>query len=314
MFPPSSRTAWQLASVQTIELHADFYGDRLCYRLEVEHHKRQNLVRISNESLTDSRGNPLFEFQMGNVKLFRDDHSEGPVYAADWLDSAMARVPERDDNQRLSKFLDVVRKILVCGLYPASFEQETTRPELLLDRNASNFSSWYQHVQLDDPGRVEAFRKSIVEVIDGLDQIRLQQSGLNRRTLMVSFAGSGHRYELPLNEISDGQRALMALYALIHLSAGLGYTLLLDEPENHIALAEIQPWLMELEDRCGDSIPQTVICAHHPEVIDFLGAEHGVHLLRERSGATQLKKLSEISHVSANSLKLSELLARGWEA
>ncbi|MCY4006948.1 MAG: AAA family ATPase [Rhodobacteraceae bacterium] len=313
MFPVSSKTAWQHVDVQTIELHADINGDELCYRLEVEHDQQQNLIRIANESLTDSRGNPLFQFQMGEVRLFRDDNTEGPTYSADWLESALARVPARHDNRRMSGFLDSVRKILVCGLYPASFESETTCSELMLDRDAGNFSSWYQHVQLEDPGKVEDFRKTMIEVIDGLDQIRLRKTGLNRRALMVGFNGSGRHYELPLQEISDGQKALVALYALTHLSAGLGYSLFLDEPENYVALAEIQPWLMELDDRCGGLIPQTVICTHHPELIDFLGAEYGMHLIREPSGATKTRKLSQISTDSANGLRLSEIMARGWE-
>ena len=313
IFPASSKTAWQSSKIQTIQLHADFDGDELCYKLEVEHDHQQNLARISNESLSDCRGKPLFRFQKGEVSLFRDNHSEGPSYSADWLESALARVPERHDNQRLSRFLGSIRNILVCSLNPASFEHETMRPDVILDRDASNFSSWYQHVQLEDPGQVEAFRRAVAEVIDGLDQIRLRQTGLNRRALMVRFEGAGGRYELPLNEISDGQRALIALYALIHLSSGLGYTLFLDEPENYVALAEIQPWLMELSDRCGESIPQAVICTHHPEVIDVLGAEHGVFLQRERSGATKVRAVSEISFDPELGLRLSELLARGWE-
>ena len=269
-------------------------------------------MRISDELLCDSQGRPLFRFQMGQVKLFRDDHSEGPTYHADCSESAMARVSSRPDNGRLTRFLDAIRNMLVCGLSPANFEHETTRPEAMLERDARNFSSWFQHVQLEDPGHVEEFRKEIAEVIDGLDLIRLQQTRLNRRALMIRFEGTGNRYELPFNEISDGQRALIVLCALIYLSSGLGYTLFLDEPENYVAIAELQPWLKELADRCGNSIPQAVMCTHHPEVVDFLGHEHGLHLTRERFGATKIKEFSEISSDFEGGLSLSELLARGW--
>ena len=312
MFPASSKTAWQTNDIQKIELHAEFDGNELCYCLEVDHDEKQNLVRISHESLSDGQGQPLFEFAMGQVKLFRDDHSEGPTYHADWLESAMARVPSRPDNERLSKFLDAIRNIVVCGLYPVNFEPETTRPEVMLDRDAGNFSSWFQHAQLENPGHVEELKREVAEVIDGLDQIRLQKTGLNRRALMIGFDGAGKRYELPFDEISDGQRALIALHALIHLSSGLGYTLFLDEPENYVAISEIQPWLTELVDHCGDSIPQAVICTHHPEVVDLLGPEHGLCLLRERSGATRIKELSKLSLDAEDGLRLSELLARGW--
>ena len=43
---------------------------------------------------------------------------------------------------------------------------------------------------------------------------------------------SKHSYELKFDEMSDGQRALVVLYGLTHLTRGQGYTLLIDEPEN----------------------------------------------------------------------------------
>lgn len=39
-------------------------------------------------------GRPLFCFEMGDVQLYRDDHSPGPSFGADWTESAIARVPE----------------------------------------------------------------------------------------------------------------------------------------------------------------------------------------------------------------------------
>ena len=91
---------------------------------------------------------------------------------------------------------------------------------------------------------------------------------------MVGFEQGGERYELRFGELSDGQRALIALYALIHLAAGQGYTLFLDEPDNYVALPEIQPWLRELENVCGETVLQAVLSSHHPELIDYLGSEN----------------------------------------
>jgi hypothetical protein len=98
---------------------------------------------------------------------------------------------------------------------------------------------------------------------------------------------------LRLDEIFDGQRALVALYSLIRLASGQGYTLFLDEPDNYVALAEIQPWLIDLADACGGNIPQAVLCSHHPELIDYLGADRGVFLEHELSGVTRAKALAE---------------------
>ena len=313
IFPTHTLTAWQTTELQIFEVEAELPGDTFVYRLQLEHDAKNHLSRISNESLLDADGRPLFEFKGGEVHLYRDDNSPGPVFSADWTESSLARVVPGPKNTRLTQFLEFIRNVLVCGLYPASFEHETKSHDVMLARDAHNFSAWYQHLQLEQPGQVEQFRKALEDVIDGFSGIRLQKVGRNTRAFTLDFDENGKRYELGLDEISDGQRALVALYSLIHLAAGLGYTLFLDEPENYVALPEIEPWLAELSDRCGDAIPQAVICSHHPELIDYLGLSSGISLSREPSGVTRATRIEDLSLTSEVGLKLSEIVARGWD-
>lgn len=161
----------------------------------------------------------------------------------------------------------------------------------------------HQDLMLD---YVQALR----EVIDDFDSLRLERVGVEARALMVRFRGQTEKYELRLDELSDGQRALLAIYALVHLTSGQGYTLFLDEPDNYVALPELQPWLMALSDACGDTLPQAVICSHHPELIDYLGPESGLLLQREVSGVTKVRALAELD--IGDALTLSEVIARGW--
>ena len=311
IFPASTLTGWQSRRLQIFEVEVQLSSDVLIYRLEIDHAPDKKLARVHKEYLATSNDQPLFRFEDGKVNLYRDNHSAGPTYSANWTESALARVAARDDNTLLTRFLDFMHKVMVCGLYPANFEPEASDDSAMLDRDARNFSAWYRHVQLEQPGQVSQFNDALKDVVDGFQEIRLQQAGLNTRALMIKFAENGKRYELRLDEISDGQRALIALYALVRLAAGLGYTLFLDEPENYVALAEIQPWLMELADNCGDAVPQAVLCSHHPELIDYLGGAHGLLLYRESSGVTKLKNIADASNEQG--LKLSEIIARGWE-
>lgn len=313
IFPSRTLTAWQTRTLQVFEVEAELPGDTLVYRLQIEHDTKNHQLRISNESLSDRDGRPLFEFKVGEVHLYRDDHSPGPVFPADWSASALARVAPGPENDRLTQFLTFIRNVLVCGLDPTGFEPETKGHQVLLTRDAHNFSAWYQHLQLEQPGQVEQFRKALGDVIDGFTGIRLQMVGRNTRAFTLDFDENGQRFELGLDEISDGQRALVALYSLVHLSAGLGYTLFLDEPENYVALPEIEPWLAELSDRCGDAIPQAVICSHHPELIDYLGLSSGISLSREPSGVTRATRVEDLALTTEGGLKLSEIVARGWD-
>ena len=311
IFPARTLTRWQSRRVQVFELEAELDGDTLIYGLEVEHEKNSEKSRVLRESLKADSG-ILFSFSKGKVQLYRDDYTEGPAFFLDWTESAMAKIDSRNDNTRLTRFLEFVHEILVCGLSPANFQTEASpRDSAALLRDGSNFCAWYWHLQLERPDRVSEFISALRDVMDDFRGVRLEKVGLDTRALMVAFEGEAGRYELRFDEISDGQRASIALYALIGLAAGQGYTLFLDEPENYLALPEIQPWLIELADRCGDSVPQAVFCSHHPELIDYLGGAHGLMLRRDNSGPTRVQDMAGIK--IEGGLALSELVARGWE-
>ena len=97
------------------------------------------------------------------------------------------------------------------------------------------------------------------------------KEGSNYRELQAEFfSGGGRKNSIyRFDQLSDGQRALIVLYFLL-FADDTERTLFLDEPDNYITLPELQPWLAELEDGCGDNLPQTILISHHPEAIDFL--------------------------------------------
>ena len=310
VFLASTLTRWKIRPLQTIELDVELAGETLRYRLEIEHEKAGRRARIILETLKVDQ-NPLFAFHSGSVRLYRDDHTEGPTFTADWGESALARVAPGGDNIRLGRFLDFMRKVMVCGLYPANFTAEASTEDPMLQREAGNFAAWYRHILLERQDLVPEFTQALKDVIRGFQGIRMEKVGLDTRALMVMFKEHNDKYELRFDEISDGQRALIALYSLVRLAAGQGYTFFLDEPDNYLALPEIQPWLIELADACGEDVPQAVICSHHPELIDYLGSDCGLLLERESSGVTKTRPVSELA--VEGGLKLSEVIARGWE-
>lgn len=313
VFPSSTCTRWQKVATQVVEVEVLLGSDSFVYRLEVEHDADRRRGHIQHETL-NANGKPLFAFDNGEVQLYRDDHGAGPSFPADWSESALARVAHRGDNKRLTAFLEFMRRMVVCGLYPRTFTAESSIEDPVLSRDGANFTSWYRHMMLEHQDLVPEFLGAISEVLPDFASIRLERVGTDARALRLQFrrgAGSdADKYELSLDELSDGQRALLAIYALIHLSAGQGNALFLDEPDNYVALAELQPWLMTLADACGDTLPQVVICSHHPELIDYLGPDHGLILSKEITGVTKVSKASDIE--LGDALTVSEVIARGW--
>jgi predicted ATPase len=111
------------------------------------------------------------------------------------------------------------------------------------------------------------------------------------------------------SELSDGQRVLVALYTLLFGLKDEGISLFLDEPDNFVALREIQPWLTALTDSCGYGVEQTVLISHHPEIIDYLAPSSGRWFDRDSNGPA---RVTDKPKAPVDGLKPSEVMARGW--
>lgn len=220
-----------------------------------------------------------------------------------------------DENRRLTRFLEFMRGMLVCGLNPRGMVSESSSEDVILARDGRNFVGWYRHLMQERqhlaPDYVEAMRS----VLDGLRGFRLEKVGVDTRALSGVFGETDEAHEFRFHELSDGQRTLATLYAITTLTAGQGTALFIDEPVNYVGLREIQPWLAGLADACGSEVPQAVLCSHHPEVIDYLGADRGVLLWRDGTGPTRVESptggLDTLT--DGTPLRLSQLMARGWE-
>ncbi len=317
-FPSSTLTRWQTHQHQEFRLQARVGSESFHYLLRVEHSADIDDARVVRETLVGEDRTVLFDCEMGEVRLFRDDGSAGPVFRTDWSESALARVVPQSANTRLTSFLNAIRDTVVCTIRPDGIRAEATRGNRRLGRYADNFVGWYRNAVLEHPGSAHSHVEALRAVMEGLDGLRLRQVGADTRELRLRFLtpsgrGQGNKhYELRLDELSDGQRALVVLYGLLHLGQdGGGIWLSLDEPDNFVALPEIQPWLMALVELCEDTPSQAVLCSHHPELIDYLGPTYGQVLRRNTSGATTAQPLGK---ATKGGLKLSELVARGWDS
>ncbi|MCX6842952.1 MAG: AAA family ATPase [candidate division WOR-3 bacterium] len=312
LLPPSGLTRWSGPTDQTFELAVQGEYGLFTYRL-VNHYEpdfRKQKLQEERLLLDDK---PLFTFVEGDVRLYHDDHALGPTFMSDWSFSALANVlTGRPDNQKLTWFKNWLRGLFILSLQPKAMLSEAKVESEWLNRDGTNFSSWYRFLSQEHQDKTYQLTDQLRKVIPGFYAFKLEQGGPSSRILKVGFIeniGKGSPIWFDFEELSDGQRALIVLYSLLIGMKDLGHTVFLDEPENYLALPEIQPWLMELNDACGQGFPQAVLVSHHPELVDYLGAECGRWMEREPLGPTRVK---EIPGVSESGLKLSEQIARGW--
>jgi len=312
VFPPSSRTRFRDSLLQVVEIEASLPCADFRYRLEVEHFEDESKQRISLEQLTLADGRHLFKFERGRVSLYKSPGVPGPEFVWDWSESALAKVDPRRESTLLTAFVDFMDRIVVCALEPRTVAPESRREESKLERNGANFVSWYRHMSLERQLLLSSFQESVKGAVDGLQGVQVESVGRDTKEFVAVFAHDKQPYRLSLDELSGGQCALVILYALVHFSSSQDCALFLDEPDNFLALSELQPLLHKLHDQSGNSLRQVVVCSHSPEFIDHDGGVHGIWLQRETTGVIKSRPLPEVAPDSP--LPLSEIIARGWEA
>lgn len=317
VFSYRDRTRWQNSLTQAFELEIARRTGVYRYELAIEHDVKGDKARMRHERLWFN-DKPLLKFGINTageseIQLYRDNHSEGPLYPFDWSQSALASIFPRHDNTLLTWFKQHLQRFVILQIVPclmnAESSQEETQPSLHLE----NYASWYRSLS-QDQGLIYQLTNELREVLPGFDHFKFEILGEQNRLLKVKLQGKTGDIpaEYRLNELSDGQRTLIGLYTVLLASGSDGentYTLCLDEPENYLALPEIQPWLITLYDRCSSGEIQALLISHHPELINYLlTSPMGYWFDRECNQPTRVRSIS----ADDSGLPISELIARGW--
>lgn len=312
LFDNSTRTRWQTSRIQTFEIDVRDDQGNYRYELAVEHDELGQKMRVKRESLSLD-GNPLLRFEQGEMRLFRDDYSEGPQYPFNWLLSAVGSILPRGDNRKLTRFKQKIQKLLIAQSLPALMGSESNQEESTPSDYLENFVSWYRYISQEDQGLTVELTGRLREILPGFDRFGFEAYGERNRRLKAYFSratAEGAENSYAFDELSDGQKNLIVLYAILIAAQRNGYILCLDEPENFLALPEIRPWLAELYNLCDEGKIQALLISHHPEMIDYLLASPiGYWFERQDNLSTRTRT---IGAAEEDGLSISELIARGW--
>ena len=310
VFPARDLTLGHGRNEQRFELEIGIDDHTFGYRVTVDHDPDRRRMRIMEETLVHD-GRPIFEFAHGTAQLYHDDYDEGPEYPFDWNLSGVGALNARPDNKKLTQFKKDIGNYIIAGTCPPLIRPETREEEEFLEPLMENFVGWYRHYSQENMGAVGTLFDSLRESLPNFEAMRLRESGENSRALKAGFRSpSTKTLEYGLDQLSDGQRALIALYSLIVLTDDRRVSLFIDEPDNYVALREIQPWLAQAIDRCGDSLEQIVVVSHHPTTIDHMAGAHGRWFFREGDGPV---RVSDEPKAASGGLSISETIARGLQ-
>ncbi|MHC5724017.1 MAG: AAA family ATPase [Nostoc sp.] len=311
IFESADCTRWQTLPIQRFELEIAGNGGYYKYELAIKH--TQEKSRVEYERLWFDN-QPLLKFEMGEVRLFRDNYSEGPKYSFNWSQSMLPTLMPRDDNTKLTWFKNKIEKFIIVQVTPCLMSERSEQEEKKLTLTMGNFVSWYRYIS-HDQGKVSELMNVLKDVFDGFVSFKFDQYSEKSLALKLKFSNIEDRkktIDYGLSELSDGQKALLAIYTLLYCTESEDYTLCIDEPENFLALPEIQPWLRQLYDFCDEHKLQALLISHHPESINYLLSSPIAYWFeRQTNSPVRVKSISN-EEAKDTGLPISELIARGW--
>lgn len=302
-FSDGQLTAWDSRREQRFEIDVEIDGRAYAYGLTVHHPSEPGAgATVGAESLTVD-GVVVLQARDGQVQLFDEAGRasfDGPLATSR---SALAVLRGRAHAAIFKEWL--ADAFQVFAPEPYGMSSSTVGVDQSLNPNLENFAPWYPRWSTEEPEAALSAMSALSEALPGFRGLRKER---HRARLLARMEHQGRDYELPFDELSSGQMLLCALYAVLQAFAIPGRTVVFDEPENYLALREIQPWLLEVVDRAlGDDGPQVWFISHHPELLNQLAPSHGVRFFRE-TGPTRIELFATDEH-----LLPSEVVARGWD-
>jgi len=316
-FTSPTRTRWQDRPLQVFEIEAILEKQKYEYRVAIRFARSSASGDIASSKLSISQeqlkvsGKTVFELANGRIHFFQDNKGQATTVPLETTRSALHL--SQLSNPHVLRFVEWMKSVncFRIDVYPEAMEESADREESEPQADLQNLAGWYRHlVQADPEGNVR-FLNSIKEALPGFQTLRFSSDEDGKRRLRADFAGPRkEKMNFAISELSDGQRCLLPLYMFLHFLIARGNTVFIDEPDNYVALREIQPWLLAAEEAVEDNEGQLILISHHPELLNHWAPNHGLRFFREDNGHVRTKKFKTGAD---GDIEPSELIARGWE-
>ena len=279
-FPASTLMRWDDNNEQAFELRVggNGGGEEYRYQLAVEHKPEQALLKEESLTLNEK---PLFDISGGVMNLYDEKHAPMLEMEFDGSMSGLALVGKNNKMAKAQKFHNWLNGVTMLSLSPDNMRGIADKAEEYPDVKGGNFVSWYRWTVRGGDAMMAGANRALGRVLPGYRGLKLAEVGRDARELRAVFKSeNGAQQEYAFDELSLGQRTLIALYCFLH-GGDRNRLLLIDEPDNFVTLPEVQPLILEMDIGAGDELPQIAMISHHPEAVDFISNKETVWMARE---------------------------------
>ena len=311
-FNAYSLTRWMKSFVQTFEfgMKANDNDQEYVYHLELEYDHVTGKCAVKHESVSCA-GKKIFSSIKGEVTFLiaSGESMQSSMLRIDNSFSGISYIANGIQNTEVSVFMMMVTNLVICSINPLKMLDQVIAETWVPDRDFSNIGSIISYLSQVRPNVITDLWAQLQQIEPSFERLRIE-IGAPGKNLVAEYRYNDVFVGYAFAELSEGEKVLVALYLILFGYLREGYTVFIDEPDNYVALREIQPWCRAVVDACIEQ-GQCIVISHHPEIIDYYGMTNGIWFSRLKSGESEIRKKPMGSEFT-DFMKCSELIAGGF--
>ena len=259
-------------------------------------------LRVLEEKFSVS-GQPVYTREKADVNLARvaqDNGNKAASFRIDWHLVALTIVQEQSRVDPLFIFKQWLARMLILRPNPSLITGDSKEETLEPNPQVTDFGAWFSGLLAYAPSSYLKIDEYLKDLLPDLKDIKNPLTGTDSRSLVVQFFNGQGSLSLPFEDLSDGEKCFM-IGALVH-AANDAYGPLLcfwDEPDNYLALAEVQHFVIALR-KAFKSGGQFIATSHNPEAILRFSDENTLVLQRKNHFEPTVVRLLDDLHIKGD--------------
>lgn len=249
------------------------------YRLDLEVPEGFKEHRIANEALLVN-GAFALKRERSQVSYVPQGSEEGPRFFLDWHIFALTVVQARMEGDPVVQFRDWFSRVFVLSPIPELMESVSLQNDILLSRHCENIADFFSALFSEKPSAYEPFVNSLREFWPDVQDVTNPAYKGGKR-IIVTFEHETKSITVPFDHLSSGEKCQFLASLLVAAQAAQGpLTVFWDEPDAHLALDEVQQFILRLIKASRKLHGQLIATSHHPETVRVFSKEDAVVLFR----------------------------------
>jgi len=207
---------------------------------------------------------------------------------------------QHSSSDPLFVFTQWLAKMLILWPVPSLISGDSNTETLEPTVQVTNFAAWFSGLLAQVPSAYSKIDQYLKQVMPDLSDIKNPSVGKDYKSLVVEFSTDQGSLNLAFEDLSDGEKCFMICAVVLAANRAYGPLLCFwDEPDNYLAISEVQNFVMALR-KSFRSGGQFIATSHNSEAIRAFSSENTLVLYRRNHLEPTIVRKLEGLHVSGD--------------